>query len=58
VNDVCVLSGAIDGGANDYFGYIVADNGAAADTFAIVSGSLPPGRRGWDESPLRPAEGP
>lgn len=43
VNSVCVMPQAIDGGANDYFGYVVANNGEAADTFKIVSGSLPPG---------------
>src|ERR1700693_5448774 len=43
VNGVCVLPKAIEGGANDYFGYVVANNGQAADTFKIVSGSLPPG---------------
>jgi Putative Ig domain len=43
VNGVCVLPDAIAGGANDYFGYVIANNGEASDRFAIASGSLPPG---------------
>ena len=43
MNGVCVLPGAIGGGANNYLGYVIASNGEAADTFTIVSGSLPPG---------------
>ncbi len=37
------MPGAIVGGANDYFGYIEANNNDAADRFTIVSGSLPLG---------------
>jgi hypothetical protein len=43
VKGVCVLPGAIAGGANDYFDGILANNNEATDTFSIVSGSLPPG---------------
>lgn len=43
VNGVCVLPGALAGGTHDYFGYIIASNGESSDTFAVVSGSLPPG---------------
>jgi large repetitive protein len=42
-NGVCVLPGALAGGANDYYGYIIANNGESSDTFAVVSGNLPPG---------------
>jgi hypothetical protein len=42
VNGVCVLPDAIVGGANDYFGYVIANNGEASDRFAISAGSLPP----------------
>jgi hypothetical protein len=40
---ICILPGAIAGGAHDYFAYIIANNGESSDTFAVVSGSLPPG---------------
>ncbi len=43
VNGVCVLPGAIAGGAHDYFGYIIANNGESSDRFAVVSGILPTG---------------
>lgn len=43
VNGVCVLPGAIAGGTHDYFGYVIANNSESSDTFAVVSGSLPPG---------------
>ncbi len=43
VNGVCVLPGAIAGGANDYYGYIEVSNPNGGDTFQVVSGALPPG---------------
>jgi large repetitive protein len=43
VNGVCVLPGAIAGGANDYFGIIAVSNPNAGDTFKVVSGTVPPG---------------
>ena len=45
VNGVCVLPAAIAGGANDYFGYVIATNTerTGSDAFSIVAGSLPPG---------------
>ncbi len=42
-NGVCVLPGAIAGSASGYFWVVMANNNEAADTFTIVSGSLPPG---------------
>jgi large repetitive protein len=42
VNGVCDMPSAIVG-SDDYFGYIEANNDAAADRFTIVSGKLPPG---------------
>jgi hypothetical protein len=43
VSGICVLPGAIAGGAHDYFGYVIANNNESSDTFAVVSGALPPG---------------
>jgi len=45
VNGVCVLPAAIAGGANDYFGYVIANNTerTGSDTFSVISGTLPPG---------------
>jgi hypothetical protein len=39
----CVMPGAIAGGTHDYFGYVIANNSESSDTFAVVSGALPPG---------------
>jgi hypothetical protein len=43
INGVCILPDAIAGGANEYFGSIIANNNETADIFTVVSGSLPPG---------------
>ena len=43
VSGICVLPGALAGGAHDYFGYVIANNSESSDTFAVVAGALPPG---------------
>jgi Putative Ig domain len=43
VSGICIMPRAIAGGAHDYFGYVIANNSESSDTFAVVSGALPPG---------------
>ena len=43
VNGVCVLPGAIAGGANDYIQPLAVSNPNGGDTFKVISGTVPPG---------------
>ncbi len=43
VNGVCVLPGAIAGGANDYIQPLAVSNPGGGDTFKVISGTVPPG---------------